>query len=311
MIARERARTLALVLVLAATAAVVAVAAVGQRDVGPDRLTAPAAVALGLVEGFTEYLPISSTGHLLVSGRILGLGGTEAQDQALDTYAICIQLGAIFAVVVLYRHRLVQLLRGLTGSDPDGRRLLLALLAAMAPTVVLAVGLQDVVRDHLFGPGPVSAAWVLGGALILAVPSVRQARPHAMDLLGLDARRAALIGLAQAVALWPGTSRSLVTIVAALAVGLSLPAAVEFSFLLGLLTLGAATGFEGLKNGPELVDTFGLLTPLLGLVVAFASAVVAVRWMVSYLEDRGLELFGWYRIAIGLCTFAALAIGWL
>ena len=308
---RVRSRSMGLIVVLAGTAALLAVAAVVQRDEGPDSLTWLGAVGLGMVEGLTEYLPVSSTGHLLVSGRILGLGGTESQDQALDTYAICIQLGAIAAVLVLYRQRVAQLFRGLTGSDADGRRILIAMVAAFTPTVILALSLQDVVRDRLFGPGPIAVAWVVGGVLILAVPSARQARDGSIELPGLDARRAAMIGLAQAVALWPGTSRSLVTIVAALAVGLSLRAAVEFSFLLGLVTLGAATVYEGAQNGGELIDTFGVVTPLLGLVVAFVSAVAAVRWMVSYLEDRGLELFGWYRIAIGVATFGAMGIGWL
>lgn len=299
------------VLALATTVGLVVAAAVVQRAAGPDRLTPLAAVVLGLVEGLTEYLPISSTGHLLVAGRVLGLGGDEAQDRALDTYAICIQAGAIAAVVVLYWRRLFQLGAGLAGRDDDGRRILVALLAAFVPTVVIAVLLQDVVRDQLYGPGPIAAAWLVGGLVILVAPTVRRARVAAASLPAITMRQALVIGVAQAIALWPGTSRSLVTILAATAVGLSLAAAVEFSFLLGLATLGAATAFEGLQNGGDLVDRFGVATPLLGLLVAFLAAVAAVRWMVGYLQSRGLELFGWYRLLVGALTLAAMATGLL
>lgn len=294
---------------LTATVVLVLLAAAVQRAAGPERLTPGAAVVLGLVEGLTEYLPVSSTGHLLVAGRLLGLGGGPVEDQALDTYAICIQLGAIAAVVVLYRQRLVQLVAGALGRDADGARILLALMAAAIPTVALAVALEDVVRGNLFGPAPIAAAWVVGGLAILAFPGRWRSRPGAVPLQDLTFGRAVIIGVVQALALWPGTSRSLVTIVAAVAVGLTLAAAVEFSFLLGLGTLTGATVYEASQNGGDLVESFGVVTPLLGLVVAFASAVVAVRWMVVYLQSRGLELFGWYRVGIGAATALAIASG--
>src|SRR5688572_28945298 len=124
VLVRERTRWLGIGMALAASVVLLVAAAVVQRDAGPDRLTPLAAIGLGLVEGITEYLPVSSTGHLLVSGRLLGLGGTDAQDRVLDTYAICIQLGAIAAVGVLYRERIGQLVRGLVGTDVEGRRIL-------------------------------------------------------------------------------------------------------------------------------------------------------------------------------------------
>lgn len=311
MLVRERTGSIGVGASLAATVVVLVVATIVQRAAGADSLTSMGAIALGLVEGITEFLPVSSTGHLLVAGRALGLGGTEAQDQALDTYAICIQLGAIVAVITLYRERLVQMAYGLMGRSAEGRRVALGLVGAAVPTVIIALSLQGLVREHLYGPAPTAAAWLVGGVLILAWPVARAARPGAVELGSLTMRHAVLIGVAQAVALWPGTSRSLVTIVAALAVGLSMAAAVEFSFLLGLVTLAGATVFEGAQNGQQLVDSFGWFTPTLGLVVAFASAVVAVRWMVGYLQERGLELFGWYRIAIGLITFGAIGAGLL
>lgn len=297
--------------VLAATVVLVLVAAVVQRAAGPDRLTPGAAIVLGLVEGVTEYLPVSSTGHLLVAGRLLGLGGSPVQERALDTYAICIQLGAILAVVALYRQRLMQLGAGLLGRDADGARIVLALVVAGIPTVALALIFQDVVRQQLYGPGPIAAAWIVGGLVIFAAPQLWRQRPDAVDLQHLGVGPAVFIGVVQAFAVWPGVSRSLVTIVAAVAVGLTMSAAVEFSFLLGLGTLAGATVFEGVQRGDELVETFGFSTPLLGLIVAFASAVVAVRWLVSYLQSRGLELFGWYRVGIGVLTLAVMGLGWL
>lgn len=267
-----------------------------------NELSAVHAVVLGLVEGLTEFLPISSTGHLLVAQRMLGLGGSTATDDALDTYAICIQAGAILAILVLYRGRIFELARGLVGRSVEGRRLLVALVAAFLPAAVIGVALSDVIRSALFGIGPVAGAWLVGGLAILWVTRQPWSRGGPVGLEALTTRHALLIGTAQALALWPGVSRSLVTIIAALALGYTMRAAVEFSFLLGLLTLGAATVFEGVKSGDQLVATFGIATPLLGLVVAFVSALVAVRWMIDWLQSRGLEAFGWYRIAVGVAA---------
>lgn len=267
------------------------------------------AAILGLVEGLTEFLPISSTGHLLVTQRLLGLGGTDAADTALDTYAICIQLGAILAVLVLYRARIIDVFRGLFGRSEDGRTLLINLVAAFVPAAVIGGAFSGVIRDALFGVGPVAGAWLVGGLVILWVTRQPWSRGGTADLLAMTPRHALLIGGAQAVSLWPGVSRSLVVIIAVLALGYTMAAAVEFAFLLGLLTLGAATVFEGIKSGGQLVDTFGVGAPLIGMAVAFVSAVLAVRWMVSWLQSRGLEVFGWYRVVVGAIAVAAIAIG--
>jgi len=276
---------------------------------GSVGLSVVSALILGLVEGLTEYLPISSTGHLLVTEELLDLGGTPEADLALDTYAICIQAGAIAAVLVLYRSRVGQMADGIRGRDEEGRQLVIAILTAFVPTVIIALALQNVVRDALFGPGPIAAAWIIGGLAILAVPRLLRDRLKSGELSDLTIVHAAWIGVAQAIALWPGVSRSLVTIAAALAVGLSLRAAVEFSFLLGLITLGAATAYEALSNGSNLVDTFGLMTPAIGLMMAFLSAVAAVRWMVTWLEERSFAVFGWYRIAAGAGLIGLMAAG--
>ncbi len=270
-----------------------------------------AAIVLGLVEGITEYLPISSTGHLLVANQILGLGGTESADRSLEAYAICIQAGAILAVFVVYLDRIKQMFDGLLGRSEEGKQILLAVIVAFVPTALIAVVIFDLVREQLFGVTPIAAAWLVGGLVILALSRSGFFDRAGVDLTQITLQQAALIGVMQALAVWPGTSRSLVTIIAGVLVGLSLRAAVEFSFLLGLITLSAATVFAGLKDGQELIDNFGYLTPLVGLIVAFISAVVAVRWMVAWLNDRGFEVFGWYRLAIGAGAFAAIGVGWL
>ncbi len=285
--------------------------AIARPAAGPDVLSPLAAVILGLVEGITEFLPVSSTGHLLVVQKLLGLGGTESSDLALDTYAICIQAGAILAVVVLYRERITQMLEGAIGRSEQGRQLLLATIAAFVPTVLIALALQDSIRSRLFGPGPIAVAWVAGGIAILVIVRTGLFDRGGSAITEITIRQAVIIGVAQSLALWPGMSRSLVTIIAAVLVGLSLAAAVEFSFILGLATLSAATLYEGLQNGGNLIDTFGVVTPAIGMVVAFVSAVVAVRWMVSWLQTRGFAIFGWYRIVAGISVGVALAAGWL
>lgn len=266
-------------------------------------LSIPEALLLGIVEGITEFLPISSTGHLLVVGELINFGNGETQ-VAADTYSVAIQFGAILAVLVLYRQRIVSMLRGIFGADAQGKNLLMALIVAFIPAAILGVSLGDSIKEQLFGPVPVTIAWAVGGiALLVWKPQSGTQQLHQLSLRG-----AFIIGVAQGLALWPGVSRSLVTLMAGLALGLTMAAAVEFAFLLGLVTLSAATFLDIGKHGGELVDTFGVAAPLLGLIAAFITAVIAVRWMVEYLNTRSLAVFGWYRIAAaGVC--ALLLIG--
>jgi undecaprenyl-diphosphatase len=264
------------------------------------------AAILGVVEGVTEYLPISSTGHLLVTQRILGIGEHDATKDAADSYAIAIQFGAIVAVLVLYRRRVESLVRGLLGRDAVGRRLLISLACATAPAVAVALVFERPIKDNLLGPWPVVAAWAVGGIAVLFVaPRVRAERPG-LALEQLRPKQALIIGLVQVIAMWPGTSRSLVTLLAGLAVGLTLSAAVEFSFLLGFVTLGGATLYEGAKNGSTMIDAYGVIDPLIGLLFAFLAAVVAIRWMVDYLQTRSLAIFGWERLGAAALTVVLL-----
>ncbi|MEM9132519.1 MAG: undecaprenyl-diphosphate phosphatase [Actinomycetota bacterium] len=279
-----------------------------KSDIG---LSVFAAIVLGLVEGFTEYLPVSSTGHLLVTNELLGLGGTDEADDALDAYAICIQAGAILAVLVLYQERIRQIIDGLLGRSEDGRRILLAVIAAFIPTAIIGLTVADFVQENLFGIVPIGIAWLIGGIGILVLTRLGVLRRAGQELYEITWQQAAIIGVGQAIALWPGVSRSLVTIVVAVLVGLTLRAAVEFSFLLGLVTLSAATALTALTDGELLVDTFGYVTPAIGLIVAFIAAIASVRWMVSWLEQRSFDVFGYYRIVIGIAALTAAAAGWL
>jgi undecaprenyl-diphosphatase len=283
-------------------AGVMALAVVLAFSGGGGPLTAVKAIVLGAVEGITEFLPISSTGHLLVVQRLLGLG-SGAGKRAADTYAVAIQGGAILAVVTLYRERVGQLAGGVVGRDADGRRLLGCLLVAFAPAALLGLALDGTIKAHLFGIWPVIAAWAVGGLFLLRW----RPTPGRQALEAMDLRSAAIIGIAQALALWPGMSRSLVTLVAAVALGYELAAALEFSFLLGLATLGAATMLDLVKDGPTLAADYGWRMPLLGMLVAFASALLAVRWLVTTLRSRPLAIFGWYRLGAA-ATVAGMAL---
>lgn len=273
------------------------------------------ALILGVVEGLTEYLPVSSTGHLLLTQRLLGIPSS----QAADAFAICIQGGAIIAVLGLYYRRVLQMGRGVLGQDPVGFRLSYSILAAFLPAAVIGYVLDKTIKRFLFGEEwglwPVVAAWFVGGVAILIVTWSRKRQncpvSEGLTLEQMTVRMALIIGLAQCLAMWPGVSRSLITIVGGVLVGLSLPAAVEFSFLLGVLTLTAATAYDGLRYGAVMLETYGLLPLVLGSLAAWVSAVLAVKWMVGYLNKHGMAIFGYYRIGLAVVVAAALLLGWL
>lgn len=279
------------------------------------------AAILGTVEGLTEYVPVSSTGHLLVVSDLLGLGDSEADRAAANTYAIAIQFGAIIAVAGLFWRRFVAMLEGLVGRSEAGRHLLVITVIAFVPAAAVGFLFDEAIEDRLFGPWPIVAAWLVGGVLILGLeragliphggadaddddtvssPAATVGGTLRDPLLDITHRQALLIGIAQVAALWPGTSRSLATILGALLVGVGMRAAVEFSFVLGFVTLSAATFYSLASDGGALFDQFGVLDPLIGLVFAFVSAVVAIRWMIAYLERNSLAVFGWYRIVVAI-----------
>ena len=272
------------------------------------------AVVLGLVEGITEFLPVSSTGHLILTSWLLGLDAPETKP-SLDAFQIVVQGGAVLAVLLLYRERVSEMLRGLLGRSAAGRRLVGRLVLAFLPAALLGPVFDTAFHDRLFRPGPVLAALLAGGVWMIWLgrrgPEGAGATPVKAPARSLDempARMALMIGLFQCVALWPGTSRSMMTIAGGVLLGLRPKDAAEFSFLLGLPTLGAASLYSLAMNlteaqaagGPTLFAALGPGAVLLGLAVATVSAAVAVHWLVGFLTRHGLAAFGWYRIALAL-----------
>lgn len=266
-------------------------------------------LALGVVEGITEYLPISSTGHLVVTERFLDLDPPkgDAKD-ALDSYTVVIQVGAILAVLLLYRRRVGQIVSGVVGHSTTGRRLLLGIIVAVVPVGIVAKAAEGPISDHLLSPGPVAIAWLVGGIVLLVIsPWLRRTGAHGRPLEDFTLQQAWIIGAAQVFSLWPGVSRSLVTIIGGVAAGLTIGAAVEFSFLLGLATLSLATAYEIVTNGGNIIDRYGIASPLIGIVAAFVAAAAAVNLFVEYLNRRDLRIFGAYRIAAAAFVFIFLA----
>jgi undecaprenyl-diphosphatase len=263
------------------------------------------AILLGIVEGLTEFLPVSSTGHLVLAGHWLGLSD---DDPATSSFEIVVQLGAILAVVVHYRSLLAKRVSGLFTGDPAARRLLVALVVAFLPAAIVGLLLRKTIKSHLFGPLPVACALVLGGILMIVVERIR-ARRHVQGKEGLEhvtPSRALAVGLAQCLSMWPGASRSMCTIVAGQLAGLTTGTAAEFSFLLALPTLGAATLFEGYKARHVLVSNVGLASLAIGMVVSFLVAWAVIAAFLRYLRDRGLEPFGWYRVLLGIVVLWVL-----
>jgi undecaprenyl-diphosphatase len=259
-------------------------------------MTPLVAAILGLVEGITEYLPISSTGHLILTATWLKLEG-----DASKSFEIVIQLGAILAVLIQYRKLLGERTLGLLRKEKRAVDLAVALAVAFVPAAVVGVLLRKAIKAHLFGMIPVAAAFVVGGVFMIVVERLRRAS----KVTGLDGlehispRRALAIGIGQCFALWPGASRSMCTIVAGQLAGLSTATAAEFSFLLALPTLGAATIYEGYKARSELASSIGALPLAIGLGVSFLVAWAVIAGFIRYLQKRGLEPFGWYRIVVG------------
>jgi undecaprenyl-diphosphatase len=260
---------------------------------------------LGVVEGVTEYLPISSTGHLILAGWALGQRGEQTK-----SFDIVIQLGAVVAVVVHYRALLANRIVGLLRGRAESVRLAVALAVGFLPVAVAGLLLRKTIKRLLFGPLPVAAALMAGGVLMIAVERLRaRAASRAGEPLAerglsgvqnVTARRALVIGLGQCLSLWPGASRSMCSIVAGQLAGLSTATAAEFSFLLAIPTLGAATLYELYKGGAQVLASSGTSDLLVGLVVSFLVAWGVIAVFLRYLQRRGLEPFGYYRIGVAL-----------
>ena len=259
------------------------------------------ALILGLVEGVTEFLPISSTGHLIIAGQLLGFTGEKAK-----VFMIAIQLAAIFAVVWEYRARLGHVVMSLH-SEPASQRLAVNLMAGFLPAAVLGFLFYKQIKFYLFNPIVVASALVIGGVLILWA----ERRKHVITTEGIDEltwRRALAVGFAQALAMIPGTSRSGATIIGGLFLGLSRKTAAEFSFLLAIPTMLAATAYDLYKNW-RLFDVHDVPLFVVGGIAAFVSALIAVRTLIKFVSRHDYTLFAWYRIVFGGVVLATAYFG--
>jgi undecaprenyl-diphosphatase len=261
------------------------------------------AIILGVVEGVTEYLPVSSTGHLILAARALGF---PESDEGLKAYEIVIQLGAILAVLIHYRTLLAQRTRGLFDKDKKSIALFVALALGFAPTAIVGLLLHHAIKEKLFGMWPVAIALLVGGVVMIIVEVAKRNDKGLDGLEHVTPLRGFVIGLGQTVALWPGSSRSMCTIVTGQLLGLSTATAAEFGFLLGLPTLGAATVYEAYKSR-ALLAQLGGLNVVIGLVVSFFVAWAVVAAFLAYLKRRGLVPFGVYRVIVGAVTLVLIA----
>ena len=320
--------------------------AVGQTDLIDSANTKSAeqanlsytdAIILGIVEGITEYLPVSSTGHLILTNAILGLDADTpmldndgklilVQDddssstrpytigEAAYAYVIVIQAGAIAAVILIYWQTILKILLGCLGKDPQGRKLAVNLICAFIPAAVIGLLLNDWIEATLGDNVRAVAGALIVGAIVMLI--VEKWRKHGKQgviapddgpgIHELTIRQSVMIGLFQCLAMWPGTSRSMATIVGGYLAGLSPKHAAEFSFLLGLITLSAASGYKVLSDGSNMVSALDIGPVLLGCLVAMLSSALAVKWLVTYLSKHGLALFAWYRIALAITVFLVL-----
>ena len=280
-----------------------------------DWLLGLKAAVMGVVEGLTEFLPISSTGHLILTASLLDFTGEIAK-----VFEIAIQTGAMLAVVWEYRERLGRTVAGI-GRDPVAQRFALNVLIAFIPAVVFGLALGSAIKARLFHPVPVALAFVVGGLVILWVEHRHRSRfgerdvegqrlarvPTVDDMSALDALK---VGLVQCLALIPGTSRSGATIIGAMVFGFSRKAATEFSFYLGIPTLMGAGAYSVWKQR-ALLSAADLPYFAIGLVLAFVSALLCIRWLIRYVSTHDFTVFAWYRIVFGGLVLLTAYTGWV
>ncbi|MFI0545696.1 MAG: undecaprenyl-diphosphate phosphatase [Brachymonas sp.] len=273
-----------------------------------DLLLLIKAAVMGIVEGLTEFLPISSTGHLILTGSLLGM--TDERDKVFE---VAIQTGAIFAVILVYWQKIRATLCGL-GKDAQASRLFANVLIAFVPAVVLGLLFGKYIKAHLFNPLVVASTFIIGGIIIWAVERRPQAQnpdggrvQSADDLTALDALK---VGLVQCLAMVPGTSRSGATIIGGMMLGLSRKAATDFSFFLAIPTLIGAGAYDLYKNRAlmtlDYLPVFGV-----GLFFSFISAYFCVRWLLKYISTHTFTVFAWYRIAFGCLILLTWKMGWI
>ena len=261
------------------------------------------AVILGIIEGVTEFLPVSSTGHLLLAERFFGLG----EGAFWDSFTVLIQLGAILAIVILYFAKLWQVAIGTFSGDADARRFVIGLLVAFLPAVVVGLLVGKYIKVALFNPWVVCFTLIVGGAILLWIDQL-DLKPRERDATRFPLLMYLYIGMAQCLAMVPGVSRSGATIVSAMLLGSDKRAAAEFSFFLAIPTMVGAFAYDFYKSRAEMtMDHIGIIA--IGFVVSFITAIIVVKTFLEYVTRHGFVLFAWWRVIVGTLGLVALALG--
>jgi undecaprenyl-diphosphatase len=260
------------------------------------------ALFLGVIEGLTEFIPVSSTGHILLAGHFIGF------QSSVRTFEVVIQLGAVLAILTVYAAKLLNVARALP-HDPAARRFVFSVLLAFLPAVVVGVMAHDFIKTVLFEtPVLIAVMLILGGIVLLVVDRIAPP-PVVQDAMQMPFGKALAIGVIQCLAMIPGVSRSGATIVGALMLGASRRAAAEFSFFLSMPTMAGAFAYDLWKNR-DVLDSGAMGEIALGFAAAFVTAVLVVRWLLDFVSRRGFAVFGWWRIIVGTLALGALSLGY-
>ena len=258
-----------------------------------DNLELLKALFLGLIEGLTEFLPISSTGHLILFGHLI-----DFQSDSGRAFEVIIQLGAILAVCWLYRQKIVDLLKGFFSGDMHARRFAVNVFLAFLPAVVIGVFAVDFIKQVLFSPLVVACALIIGGLIIFAVEA-KEFKPKTVEATDITFKQAILVGFAQCLAMIPGTSRSGATIIGGMLSGLSRKAATEFSFFLAMPTMLGAATYDLIRNA-SVLSSDNMMNIAAGFAAAFIAALLVVKALVKFVEKHTLRVFAWYRVILGV-----------
>ena len=258
-----------------------------------DNLALLKALFLGLIEGLTEFLPISSTGHLILFGHLI-----DFQSDSGRAFEVVIQLGAILAVCWLLRQKIIELVKGFFSGDVHARRFAINVFVAFLPAVVIGVLAVDFIKQVLFSPLVVAFALIIGGLIIFAVEA-REYKPKTIEATDISFKQSILVGFAQCVAMVPGTSRSGATIIGGMLLGLSRKAATEFSFFLAMPTMLGAATYDLFRNANVLTSD-NLVNISVGFMAAFVAALLVIKALVKFVEKHSLRVFAWYRIVLGI-----------
>ena len=266
-----------------------------------EKIPLSQAVTLGVIQGITEFLPVSSTGHMIIANECFFHASQQSKSlqAALNNYMVCINLGTLLVLLLFFRNDVRRILNGLCGKDTKGFKLAFNLGIAFVPAGILGL-LTDKTLERFYTPTCVATGLILGSVCIFLIENFRKTHePCCNNLYDLSVAKALFIGLLQTVALWPGFSRLLSTVLGGIWVGLTLTQALRFSFLLGLLTTALATTYKFLKHSDVLLQATDGVTAWIGIAVSFGVGIAVISLLFRFLKNNGLRIFAWYRLALG------------